>query len=70
VNVDEDLIAVVDKSDRTAIDRLGRYVADTESPRATAEPAVGDQCAVGAAARSAPVIASISRIPGPPFGPS
>ena len=43
-------VAVADERDRPAVDRLGRDVADAEAPRAAAEPAVGDQRAVGAAA--------------------
>ena len=50
MHVDTDDVAVTHECDRSAVDGLGCDVADAEPPRATAEPAVGDERAVGAAA--------------------
>ena len=59
--------------DRAAGDRLGRDVAGHEAAGGAGEAAVGDAARPprpGPARRAPPVTASISRMPGPPAGPS
>ena len=50
-DVEPDPVAVADERDRSAVDRLGRDVADAEAGRAAGEPAVGEQQDVLAEAR-------------------
>ena len=52
VGVDHDAVAVGDERDRATVDGLGGDVADAEAVRAAGEAAVGDERAVGAAARA------------------
>ena len=61
-----------DEGDGAAVDGLGGDVADAEAVGAAGEAAVGDERASPPrpAPFIAPVTASISRMPGPPLGPS
>jgi len=72
VHVDDDAVPISHEGDGAAVDRLGGDVADAETRGPPAEPAVGDERAVPPRPTPfmAPVTASISRMPGPPFGPS
>ena len=67
-----DDVAVADRGDGAAARRLRRDVADHEAVGRAGEAAVGDQRDVrrGPAPTIAPVTPSISRMPGPPRGPS
>ena len=72
VGIDRDHVAVLQERHRAADPRFRGDVADDQPVRAAGEPAVGDQADAVAQALTdrAPVTESISRMPGPPTGPS
>ena len=73
LGIDDDLVAIAQQTDRSADRSLRPDMADAEAARRTGEAAVGDQrdvLALVPGRRSALVVDSISRMPGPPFGPS
>ncbi len=71
-DIEPDPVAVTHERDGAAVDGLGRNMPDAQAGGAAGESPVGEQQDILAetCALDAPVIASISRIPGPPFGPS
>ncbi len=70
--IDRHDIPVAQQADGPAHGGLRRYMSNHESVAATREAAVGDQghAAPQPAPHEAPVGLSISRMPGPPLGPS
>ena len=72
LHVQSDHVAIAQQSDRAAARGFRRNVADHQTVRRAAETAIGDQRDrfTDSWPTRAPVTASISRMPGPPLGPS
>ena len=70
--INRDLIAGLDQGQRAAERRFRRHMPDHEAMAAAGKPSVGDQRDL--LPRPLPMMAlvglNISRMPGPPFGPS